>query len=140
MVQATTSDSFFHGLKSNKFTKGFNYNIRQVEKDRKIIKTLDRLENSTYEIELESKRKHFEKKINSKNIDKETILEELKEIDKNISQMRITIDVLDHLENYYEMNEKVKKYNEKPEYFEKKLKRYDSDAYIKLRNTFKVKI
>ena len=54
--------------------------------------------------------------------------------------MRITIDVLDHLENYYEMNEKVKKYNEKPEYFEKKLKRYDSDAYIKLRNTFKVKI
>ena len=81
MGTASASNSFYKSIKSKNVQHQHEKEFRQLEKERKIIQTLDRLENNAYECELENKRKNLEKKIKSKNKDKETLLQELTNID-----------------------------------------------------------
>ena len=138
MGKASFSDSFDKSLKSKNTRQSYDQKQRQEVKDRKVVKTLDRIDNNTYEVELENKRKLIENKIKSKNNNKDIILKELAEIQKSLRESQLTIDVLDHIQDYYDLNEIMKKTIENHDCYDRKLKRIDSDKFIRIRNTIKV--
>jgi len=109
----------------------------EPERNKKFFNSADRMENIAIEFELESKRKKIEEKINNKNNEREEIIKELNEIDANLDEIKLRIEVLDNYEQYFDMNQRFKKTYEK-EFQDKKLKKIDSDRFVKLRNNYRV--
>ena len=138
MGKASASNSFYKSIKSKNVQHQHEKEFRQLEKERKIIQTLDRMENNAYECELENKRKNLEKKIKSKNKDKETLLQELTNIDNIQKEKQMSIEVLDHIEEYYDLNERIKRSIELKDNYEIKLRRIDSEKFLKVRASLKV--
>jgi hypothetical protein len=122
-------------LKSNNVVE--KEKLRIQEKERKSVNSNDRFENMAIEQELEVKRRKIEAKIGDKNQEKYTILRKLGEIEKKLTDFSLKIHVLDHLEQYFDMNQKLRKTIER-EAQERKVKKLDSDKMLKLRQNFRV--
>ena len=140
MGQTVSSSQFFKPNKSRTSQKTKSEGEkehRNQEKERKDVNSNDRLENVGFEHELEAKRKKIEAKLEEKNKEKQNILKELEEIDKSLSEATIKIKVLDNYEEYYDLNQRLRKSIER-EVHDKKLKRLDSDKLLKMRQNFRV--
>ena len=86
-----------------------------------------RIENTSYEVSLEKKRKQIQEKIFEMNEEKREIKNNLKEIIEQINNLNIEVEILSNCDKYYNFTEKIKS----------KLEKNDSSLILSKKSSYK---
>ena len=86
-----------------------------------------RIENTSYEVSLEKKRKQIQEKIFEMNEEKREIKNNLKEIIEQINNLNIEVEILSNCDKYYNFTEKIKS----------KLEKNDSSLILPKKSSYK---